>query len=146
MSRKEDAKSLKCCLDNERLLPVVLVDIVVGFFKWDWPMVGEEVAAIDSGGSWWRSVVLRRTFDTATIHYFGWPSYDEAHLRNATPGPKYDMYMLPNAEHDAAGKIIWPTLRNFDRLTSVGGSWKQYPVWPPTSANPEVKMIWRHDI
>ena len=157
MSTTDDAKSLKCCLLNELILPVVLVDIVVAFLKWDWPMVNEEVAALDSGGSWWLAVVLERTFDRATIHYLGWPSsFDETLLRNATPSaptrwehPNYGVVfrsMLPNAEHDLEGKVIWPTLRDPDRfITSVGGSWKQYPRWPPTSTNPEVKMIWTPD-
>ena len=154
LTTAEEEKSLRCCLVKEDILPVVLVDIVVGFFKWDWPRVGEEVAAIDSGGSWWRAVVLGRTFDTANVHYLGWLSfYDERHsrrpVRHANPHYGTAIYkaMLANAQHDSAKKIIWPTLRNPDCfINCVGGSWKRYPIWPQlNNTNPEGKMIWRPD-
>ena len=67
-------------LSIEQGLPAVLVGLVMNFFKWDWPLVGDKVAALDHKGEWWHAVVTQRTLLAATIHYLGWPSerFDEA--------------------------------------------------------------------
>lgn len=149
---EEKVKWCRHCLINEHSLPVVLADVVIEFFKWDWPRVGEEVAALDANGDWWKAIVVKRTLDTATIHYFGWSQHDERHSRypfspDWVTKPLYNReghqamynYMLPTADRDKDGAIIWATLRNPERfINAVGGTWRTYPM---AGKNPEVKRI-----
>lgn len=130
-------------------VPRVLVDLIIGFLTWDWPVVGDEVAALDEDGTWWIAVIMNRLPDHVQVHYLGWEKHFDRWLPRHGYKEEHDYdahlrarYLSSYAKMlQIAACELWPCLRRVETLSMLG-TWQRF-LLPPTALEPEHKWYWK---